>query len=159
MHGQERRAGRQHVRELEEAGRPAAALAWVGKLLDADASDVNALLTQGRLLASLSRYAESEATLLKAHAALAADDQHSAQQELGRLYLSWGKLEQSLSAFEKATMLQPNSGEAHYGLGLVLRARGRYAEAKRAFEHALALDGQHTEAKRALSDVELALGR
>lgn len=59
-----------------------------------------------------------------------------------------GNLETALSGFEKALNAVPNNVDAHYGMGMTLRASGREAEAIESFQKALSISQQMLEAVR-----------
>lgn len=59
----------------------------------------------------------------------------------------------ALAAFEEACRLQPESAKNHYNTGLTLQTLGRMEEAKRRFEHALALDPGYEQARLRLADL------
>lgn len=77
---------------------------------------------------------------------------------LGHSLARQGGLAEAAKVFRKATRLtEGNPDEAWLNLGLVLRARERYGEAKGCFEKAIKLDPAYDEAKRALKGVRQAL--
>ena len=55
-------------------------------------------------------------------------------------------LEETERALQKAIRLNPQSAEAHYILGVLLKERGRLEEAGRAFQEAIRLNLQNAEA-------------
>jgi tetratricopeptide repeat protein len=55
-------------------------------------------------------------------------------------------LEETERALQKAIRLHPQSAEAHYILGVLLKERGRLAESGRAFQEAIRLNLQNAEA-------------
>lgn len=57
-------------------------------------------------------------------------------------------------AFEKAIKMQPDSVDAHYGLGLVLRAQGRNDQAIDEFQTALRLAKEALEAVRTIGEAK-----
>jgi tetratricopeptide (TPR) repeat protein len=66
-----------------------------------------------------------------------------------------GKYAEAALNYRKAIQKQPNSGEAHYRLGLALMKDGKRVEAHQAFTQALAVAPQMTEAKVQLADLKL----
>jgi tetratricopeptide (TPR) repeat protein len=81
-------------------------------------------------------------------------DQPAVADTLGFVYLQKSLHEPALQQFQRAVVLAQNRDEDqsvyHYHLGLALRALGRNDEAARAFERALALDGNFQDARQAL---------
>jgi tetratricopeptide (TPR) repeat protein len=120
---------RDRVRELEDDARPASALLAVRKILRHDPNDANALVLQGRLLASLARHGEAEESLSRALVLFAADSAYAVHRELGHLYESWGRLELALAEFEKVVALRPEHASGHIYVGAVLARLGRFDEA------------------------------
>ena len=76
---------------------------------------------------------------------------------LGACLARQGKLEEAEAAHREGTKREGLPDEAFFNLGLVLRSQGRFAEAKEAFEDAIAIDPKYTVAKTALEDVTKAL--
>jgi len=79
---------------------------------------------------------------------------------LGGLLARMGRLGAAENAHRAATRCKlGHRDEAFLNLGLVLRARGRYAEAKKCFRRAIAIDPHYREAKHALRDIEAVMAR
>ena len=57
----------------------------------------------------------------------------------GFLYAQQNRLEQSISAFQRALALAPDDAAAHFNLGFVLQKAGRHAQAIEHLEHAARL--------------------
>ncbi len=151
---------RDRVRGLEEDARPASALLAVRELLRNDPDDANALVLQGRLLASLARYGEAEESLSRAIALFADDSAYAVHRELGHLYESWGRLELALSEFEKVIVLRPEHASGHIYAGAVLARMGRFDDAITAHTRATRCsEGQVDEAYLNLGLVLRALER
>ncbi|MDJ0717276.1 MAG: tetratricopeptide repeat protein, partial [Prochloraceae cyanobacterium] len=72
---------------------------------------------------------------------------------LGKVYLEQGKLEEALAAFERAIELDPQNAESHNNLGKVYLEQGKLEEAVAAFEQALELDSQNAQSHNGLGDV------
>jgi tetratricopeptide (TPR) repeat protein len=80
---------------------------------------------------------------------------------LGRLLCRWGRLADAEVVQRRAVACAErdadhDDSEPAFDLGVVLRARERYAEAARAFRKSLAIDPDVARTKRALADVEQA---
>ena len=74
---------------------------------------------------------------------------------LGALLASAGRLREAEHVHRRATRCKTGCiDEAFLNLGLVLRARGHYAEARKCFQRAIELDPKYKAAKTELSDVE-----
>jgi tetratricopeptide (TPR) repeat protein len=77
---------------------------------------------------------------------------------LGSVHALMGNLGAALEQHQQGARCSSGClDEAHYNVGLVLRAMSRYREAAEAFRKALKIDRGYVEAKRALRDVESAL--
>jgi tetratricopeptide (TPR) repeat protein len=77
---------------------------------------------------------------------------------LGGMLARGGRLAEAEQAHRRATACTKGCvDEAHYNLGLVLRAQERYGEAVACFEEALRLDPQYKVARLAKRDVEHAM--
>jgi tetratricopeptide (TPR) repeat protein len=98
-------------------------------MLRNDPDDANALVLQGRLLASLARYGEAEESLSRALTLFADDSAYAVYRELGHLYESWGRLELALAEFEKVIALRPEHASGHIYAGAILARMGRFDEA------------------------------
>ena len=120
---------RDRVRGLEDADRPASALLIVREILRNHPDDANALVLQGRLLASLARYGEAEQSLCAALDLFTDDSAFAVYRELGHLYESWGRLELALAQFEKVVAARPEHASGHIYAGGVLARLGRFDEA------------------------------
>jgi tetratricopeptide (TPR) repeat protein len=91
----------------------------------------------------------------------AVSELNAAQQKLGPTFLvsyfrglalkRAGKSSEALSAFQDAISLNPNSAEAHLGVGQVELSLGRAREAIAELEYGLRLDPNNVQARRLLS--------
>lgn len=76
----------------------------------------------------------------------------------GSMWAALGRLAEAEETHRRGTACKTGSvDEAHYNLGMVLRGRGRYAEASACFTEALRLDPQYEVARLAKLDVERAM--
>lgn len=60
------------------------------------------------------------------------------------------RYEQAMACFQAALRWDRRCAEAHYWRGELLSLRGRWEEARRSWEQALAIEPEHEEARRAL---------
>jgi hypothetical protein len=95
-------------------------------------------LPQARQLMAEGRYAQAY-ELLQPQQAAGRDDA-AFQLLLGEAALRTTRAEEAQAAFERALVLQPDSVEAHLGLGRAYLAQGEYARAKIEFETVLRFD-------------------
>ena len=73
---------------------------------------------------------------------------------LGAVFAQAGKLSEALKCHRRAINCKDGAiDEAHYNLGCILRAQGKYKQALRSFEKAIELDPKYTLAKQAAKDV------
>lgn len=120
---------RDHVRGLEDSGKPACALLAARKIVRENPEDANALLLQGRVLVSLARYGEAEESFAAALVWFADELAYVVYRELGHLYEAWGRLDLALAQFEKVIALRPEHASGHIYAGAVLATLGRFEEA------------------------------
>lgn len=74
---------------------------------------------------------------------------------LGALLAQAGRLEEAAAVHRRGTRCKKGCiDEAFLNLGLVLRALGRYSEARRCFRRALEIEPRYWDARDALADVE-----
>ena len=74
---------------------------------------------------------------------------------LGALLATAGRLSEAEAVHRHATKCKDGCrDEAFLNLGLVLRALGRFSEARRCFRRALAIDPKYKAARKQLSDIE-----
>jgi tetratricopeptide (TPR) repeat protein len=78
---------------------------------------------------------------------------------LGSAYLRKNDLDKALEAFQNAVDLVPDNPEGRYYLGLTLKAKGRFVEAQRQLEAALALSPSHVPSLTQLVAIEFASRR
>jgi tetratricopeptide (TPR) repeat protein len=77
---------------------------------------------------------------------------------LGALLATAGRLPEAEAVHRRATKCKEGCrDEAFLNLGLVLRALGRFSEARRCFQRALAIDPKYKAARKGLADVEHAI--
>lgn len=77
----------------------------------------------------------------------------------GVMHESQGELERAEALFRRAVELAPLDATAHFNLGNVLLAEGRFDAACERFEQAVSLDGTHARAWFNLAHAQEALGR
>lgn len=70
-----------------------------------------------------------------------------------------GRYDDAVDMLREGLGLYPNALELHVGMGYARLAREEYAWARRAFEEALALDGDHEDALAGLGEVLLKIGQ
>jgi Tfp pilus assembly protein PilF len=75
----------------------------------------------------------------------------------GLLYLDWGKEEAAISDLVTATKVDPNHLDAHLHLAAIHHESERFDQASDAWRAALAIDGEHTVAKKRLEESESAI--
>jgi tetratricopeptide (TPR) repeat protein len=90
--------------------------------------------------------------------ALDPDDRFAIWMRLGNLRVVQRRLDAAAPAFRAATELAPDSAEAHYALGLVLRETGDRAGALAALRRSVALDAGVAKSQYALGTVLLEAG-
>jgi len=74
---------------------------------------------------------------------------------LGALLALEGRLSEAEVVHRQATVCKEGCiDEAFLNLGLVLRALERYSDARKCFQHALAIDPKYKNARKELSDIE-----
>src|SRR6266436_5100093 len=78
---------------------------------------------------------------------------------LGELLVKQGKLDDALTALNRAVTLDPKEFEAHWALGRALALKERYAEAAESFQKAVALAPERSDAHYQLGLVLKRLGR
>ena len=69
-----------------------------------------------------------------------------------------GKYDEALAVLREGLALYPQAVELHVGLGYARLAREEYAWARRSFDDALALDGEHEDALAGLGEVLMKFG-
>ncbi|MFN2513302.1 MAG: tetratricopeptide repeat protein [Pyrinomonadaceae bacterium] len=79
--------------------------------------------------------------------------------KLGVKYGRGGLFKQASELFQKAVELNPNYGDAHYGLGLALFDQGRWEDAIRSFENAIKINPKDKEARAKLDEAAVAANR
>jgi len=110
-------------------------------------------------LTELGRLDEAERELETALAgALDPDDRFATAMQLGNLRVAQRRADAAAPAFRAATELAPESAEAHYALGLVLRETGDRTGAVAALRRSVALDPDVAKSQYALGTVLLEAG-
>jgi tetratricopeptide (TPR) repeat protein len=102
----------------------------------------NAAYEQGRSEQSISLY--NRVIALSAGAPKTAA---LAQLRMGNIYLAQRKFDQALNSFKQATLLDPNSADAHNNLGEALGELKQYKPAIESFNRAVALDPKLLKAR------------
>ncbi|WP_141699691.1 tetratricopeptide repeat protein, partial [Nostoc sp. KVJ20] len=67
-----------------------------------------------------------------------------AHNNLGRVRYNQGKLEEAISAYQRALQIDPNNATAHYNLGNALYDQGKVKEAIAELEIAVRLEPSNT---------------
>ena len=106
-------------------------------ILDANGSNTSSKTEDKSKSHDVSKQASAEATRLY---------------KLGVKYGRSGLFRQASELFQKAVELDPNYGDAHYGLGLALFDQGRWDEAIRSFENAIKINPKDKEARAKLDE-------
>ena len=130
MKHRDKKLRRNQARELDEAGRPGAALVAVRQILAADPADAHALVLQASLLGTFARYDEAEAALRQASSLFAEGFEHAVHRELGQLNEKWGRLELALEEYQKLCALRPDHAAGYIHAGAILARLGRFAAAE-----------------------------
>ena len=76
--------------------------------------------------------------------AIAARPQYSVLLQLGQLYIEDKKYERAISVLNQAIDDRPDSGEAHFGLGLAEEGDYNFAAAQNEYAHAISLDPKNS---------------
>src|SRR5581483_3929188 len=97
--------------------------------------------------------------LLYKYAAEMAPHNDGAFINLGVAYLERGKVQDGITALNRAINLNPNSGLAFYDLGHVFLVSDRYAQAEPLFQRALLLDPAEEGWQEQFAEAELRLGK
>ncbi len=114
--------------------------------------DLNVLMEMAAMLQATARPAEALEYLTR-HEALAPGDHHALVQQ-GRVLGDLGRLAEAEAVLTRATAVRDAAAE--YNLGAVLDRRGQWDQARRRYEHALAINPFHT---RAMNDLAAGLDR
>jgi tetratricopeptide (TPR) repeat protein len=78
---------------------------------------------------------------------------------LGMAYGDLNYMDKALASFERAVMLNPNSAENYFGLGLTAQACGQHQRAQKALIKAVNVDPDHWEARILLARIYLDNGQ
>ena len=109
----------------------------------------------GRLLLDLGRLAEAEEQYRRA---VEVDPTAEGYDRLGDIYLRWVSAARAEQAFARAAALDPFDSYAHFHLGALYAARGRFAEAVREYEAGLLTDPRNPQALAALRQLKAGAG-
>ncbi|MBP2300480.1 tetratricopeptide repeat protein [Azospirillum picis] len=126
---------RQEASSLEQAGRLEEARAAWSRLLDADPADAAALHRLALIARRLGRIAEAVTHFQKS---LALRKDLDVYLDFGALLVSVSHWDGAAACYAAALRLDPDSLDAHYGLGLAHHNRGRMAEAEPHYRAVLA---------------------
>ena len=146
-----------------KSGRPAEAIAHLGRALALDDKSPDchfnmglALLAAGRLPEAATHFARAKALKPKYAAELArlvnftyAHANHALEQ---------GKLAEAIAHYQQTVAIKPDFAEAHSNLGVALMAQGRPADAVTAYRRALAINPKLVMTYRNLGRVLLGYG-
>ena len=142
---------------LYQAGRIQEAAAAASELLAEDSANLDARLVQA--LISLEEGQLHEARLVFEHLALRVPTDPRVFNALGRALFALGKNGAAQSAFQQATALQPNGGEAHLNLALVAMAVGQEGRAMDCLQKAVALEPRLAHAHFHLGNLLIGRGQ
>src|SRR5690242_12892036 len=79
--------------------------------------------------------------------------------ERAHAFYNEGKYDEALAVLKEGLSLYPHAVELHVGLGYARLAREEYAWARRSFDEALVLDGEHEDALAGLGEILLKIGK
>lgn len=117
---------------------------------------LHCLFTRANVLCDLRRYAEGAA--LYEQALQMDPDQIAVRLNLGMARWRQGALDAAEAAFQDALSRHPELAEAHYGMGLIHRARNDLIAANLAQRAATAIDPNHAKAQLELGELDLLAG-
>jgi Flp pilus assembly protein TadD len=63
-----------------------------------------------------------------------------------------GRFDRATECLERSLALQPRNAQAQFNLGLIAARRADFAEARRRFEQAVAIDPQNQDYRTALAE-------
>ena len=141
---------------LQQLGRLEEALGAYTQAVVLMPDDLDAVMSRGRVRASLRQFEGAAADFAKATRLV--PQSPDAWNNLGNVLLDLERESDAIAAYDKALVLRPNFAQALFNKGKALGALERYTEAAAAYESALALNPQYEEAKWHLSWVKLVLG-
>lgn len=145
---------------LSALGRLEEALAAVLRADELGFDPRHCRISCANILCDLGRYDEG-AALYEAALAESPDplyDVTPARLNLGMARLRQGELEEAQKVFAEALALRPDLAEAHYGLGLVHRARNDLIAANLAQRAAVTIDPEFAKAQLELGELDLLAG-
>lgn len=135
-----------HLRSIvaARAGRPDAAVEFIGKAIAIDPTDAAAHSNLGEYYRRLGK---TDAAISSLRRAIELQPEHSnSWNNLGNTLKDQGKLDDALAAYNKAAQLQPDFAIAHNNIGVVLRLKGNLDESLAAFDGAIALEPDYGDA-------------
>jgi Flp pilus assembly protein TadD len=127
------------------AGRPAAALPLLERVLALDPDNPDALNNLGVVLRALGKPETAAACYRRALAV--APDRGSYYSNLGNVYRDLGRYDEAAECHRRAISLAPRSAECFYNLGLVLHDLGALDEAIACYDRALGLRPDHVDCR------------
>lgn len=153
---------RKALRVAYDADHVATVILIARSILKLAADDALTWMRLGHALSETAQYDEAETALRKSldlcKPVNAKPDDADAYIFLGSVLARDGKLLEAEAAHRSATQCDDGCiDEAYLNLGLILRARGRYAEARQFFERALELDPEYQAAQDGIDDIDNAL--
>jgi len=139
------------TRVLLERGKGDEALERIDAAVDLAPQSGKALRLRGRVLAQLGR--NDEAITVYQRAAALDEQDGWAMNNLGLLYIQLGRYTEALPPLARATQLKPRSPVFQNNLGQALERLGHHAQAKQAYEAALAADSGYVKSSTGLARV------
>ena len=119
------------------AGRYARSLAVIARALEVTQNEPELKSLRASTLFSWGRFREARDEFLRAEASGAPHSNALSQMAMACLYV--GDLSGAEARMRELTTVQPDAAESHFGLGIVLKAQRRIAEAVVSYERALKL--------------------
>ncbi len=107
---------------------------------------IGAAVSLGRPEEAIAAYEEAERE---------APDSPETQVLLGNLYLAAGDMASAEDAFSDALAMDPENGDALFGLSLIAGARGEEREERMLLEQVVEVDPSHSDARAALGEMHL----
>jgi tetratricopeptide (TPR) repeat protein len=139
------------ARVLLETGRPEQALERIERGLGLEPLSAEGHRLLGRARVELGQFPEAIEAYERA---IAIDDRDAwSMNNLGLLYIQQGRSDDALGPLARAAQLRPNSPVFQNNLGTALEQSGHYAEAKSAYEAAVAADSSYAKAVASLERV------
>ena len=140
---------------LYQLGDRPAAITQFQRALEANADHPDARMNLATVLAADGQHAEAIDAWLE-HLRRRPQDSSAAgiHLEIANAYYSLRKAPEALEHYQRATQINPDHVDAHFGRGNALAALGRLDEAKAAYRTVLKLRPDDQEAKRRLLNIE-----